>query len=398
MKNKITKSAFKIILFLFAVIIGIAGCTEDPEETLYRDDLIGPDYPPPVIESVNPPEEALAGVTEITITGQNFSPNAGYNLVFFDSELGDIISATGSEIVVRAPLYADTSIDLKVAVRKVEDFSNVYQYKLNPAVFETGFNTMKSISDVAVNNDGVLFLIGNGKINKILPDGNLEFYSNISNSAFPAIKFGPDNQIFFVLIRGSATAFLVIPEGGGAAEQNIIIGAKLRAFDFDSQGNIWAGSETNGLYYITYPEGNITEFPFNYWVSDVKTYEGYLYVAASDRTADDEDTEEAVWRFPINNSILGEAEKYFDFSSNFPESDIESFIFSADGDLYLSTSNDKILVVYPDKTSEFLYENQIVSPILSSLVWGAETQFYYISGEAFDNILATVDVEKEGSL
>lgn len=396
MKNKITISAFKLAsLFLFAIILGVTACTEDPEESLYRDDLIGPDLPAPVIESVNPPNAALAGVTEVTITGQNFSPNAEYNLVFFDSELGDIISSTGNEIVVKAPTYADTSIDLKVAVRKVEDFSNIYNYRLEPAVEEYSFATIADYFNIVIDRNGELYVTEKGRnLYRIIFPNQVELYSPSGVSGtLPDMKFGPENQIFQLQNAGSgATAIFMVPDGGGSRVRLSAAGIRnSTSLDFDQQSNLWIGSEDNKIYKVTYPAAEVTEFEFGYSVNWLKIFEGFLYVAGSN------DTEEGIWRFPLNSGLLGTAEKYFDFSENFPDTDIESFVISEDGNIYLATSNDEIQVVYPDKSFEVLYPNLLVTPISSSLVWGSGSSFYYIHKVDTEFSLIRVDVEKAGA-
>ena len=402
MKNKITKSAFKFIsLLLFAVILGVTACTEDPEETLYRDDLIGPDYPAPVIESVNPPDAALAGVTVVTIQGQNFSPNVGYNLVFFDSELGDIISATGNEIVVRAPAYVDTSVDLKIAVRKVEDFSNVYKYRLEPAVADYTFKTSSVIYNLAVSQQDEVYINGSAKkFYKVIFPSLLEEYSlsNLSGP-LPDMTFGPGNQLFYLLNATSGnSAIFYLPSGGGERERVPASGIRnSTSLDFDSQQNIWVSSSSeNTIFKVDYPSGEVTEYPFEYSISWLKVFEGYLYVAASN------ENEAGIWRFPIDNGILGTEEKYFDFSGNFPDTDVTSFVISENGEIYAATTNDEILIIYPDGSTEVLYPDLIKKPILSALVYGEGTSFYYISEtpDATGNLINSivrVDVEKQGA-
>ena len=408
MENKITKSAFKLAsLLLFAAILGVTACTEDPEETLYRDDLIGPDYPAPVIESVNPPNEALAGITEITISGQNFSPNAGYNLVFFDSELGDVLSASENEIVVRAPAYADTAIDLKIAVRKVEDFSNVYNYKLNPAVAQYDYqNSLPRFFNIAVNGMGEIFASGADKtpnyniFKLLLPDDFQVYASSGVQGGIADMRFGPGNQLFQLQSGASSSLLSYITDGGGNRERFVRITVPSSAFDFDGQGNIWVGSPDNIINYITYPDGEITEFPIDFSVSWVKVFEGYLYASGS------VNDEKGIWRFQLNNGSLGEAEKYFDFSGNFPDTDISSFVMSADGLIYAAltsdTEDDQIVVITSSNSVEVLYPELILSPVSSPLVWGAGTKFYYTRRQLIDDAvvlsLVAVDLEKPGAV
>lgn len=393
MKNNITKSVFWVAsLLALSLVFFLSSCTEEPDESIYNEDLIGPDYPAPVIESVNPPDQALAGVTEVTITGQNFSPNVGYNLVFFDSELGKVLSASENELVVRAPAYVDSSVNLKIAVRKVEDFSNVYSYRLEPAVEEYTFNTLAEYYNLVINGNGDVFVSGTGRnIYKILFPNQVEVYSPSGVSGIlPDMKFGPGNQIFELQVAGSgATAIFMIPDGGGDRERLAASGVRdATSFDFDEQSNLWIGSESNVIYKVTYPAAEVTETAFDYSISWIKVFEGYLYVSASN------ETEEGIWRLPLTNGALGSPEKYFDFSGNFPDTDIQSFAISEGGDIYISTSDDEIILLQSNGSFETLYPDLMVTPISSSLVWGNNTSFYYISREGTEFTLVRVDVEK----
>jgi hypothetical protein len=69
----------------------------------------------PVITSFNPPNSALAGVTHVTITGQNFNPSAVGNFVYFNGLPADVLSATPTELVVSPPVVISDSIIVKVA-------------------------------------------------------------------------------------------------------------------------------------------------------------------------------------------------------------------------------------------------------------------------------------------
>jgi hypothetical protein len=130
------KNIYKILALssFILVFLTLAGCSEEITPSLTE--LSQESLPTPVITSVNPPTEALAGVTKITITGSNFSTTLKNNLVYFDGVPGNVISSIPTQLEVISAVVISDSVLIKIAVLGSERFSNVYTYKLKPAVSE----------------------------------------------------------------------------------------------------------------------------------------------------------------------------------------------------------------------------------------------------------------------
>ena len=84
----------------------VVGCSPDTTPSLY--DSVGESDPPAEITSLTP-ASGYAGVTVITIDGNNFAPLAEDNSVYFGSAKAEVLSASESQLVVRAPIiYGDS--------------------------------------------------------------------------------------------------------------------------------------------------------------------------------------------------------------------------------------------------------------------------------------------------
>ena len=116
-KKIIVLTSLSLAFFFFA------SCTEDDITPSLTE--IAPDpLAPPVIVSVDPPQEALAGITTLTITGNNFSATKENNSVYFNGLPGTVISSTSTQLeVVSAVVIADTVL-VKVSVAGADQFSN----------------------------------------------------------------------------------------------------------------------------------------------------------------------------------------------------------------------------------------------------------------------------------
>ncbi|SVA59501.1 uncharacterized protein METZ01_LOCUS112355, partial [marine metagenome] len=111
MKINIYRS--RIITYLVPIILFIS-C----EENQYPEDIWDPDdqgLPTPIITSIEPPDSAFSGADEITITGQYFNQDKANNLVYFNSELAEILQATETSLVISPPAILGDSITIKVS-------------------------------------------------------------------------------------------------------------------------------------------------------------------------------------------------------------------------------------------------------------------------------------------
>lgn len=400
------KSKFAGIALLFLFAFTFAACNEDVTPSLWEEK---PKGDTPVISEVSPANKALAGVTTITIKGQNFSSDPSKNFVYFGGTQATILSASPTELVVKAPAVLG-DVKIKIAVFGVELFSNEMPYLLEAAVESVyGFKDFELPYAIALDaNNNIYFSLvsdNNGKgIMKLTPDGTLTNFAPKGGETFyNAIKVGPGNKIYGVR---SARAVFEISEGvapvaWSATESSL----KFVDLDFDSQKNIWTGGSGGKIYRFT-SSTDKKGFDFAKDITALRVFndgtDEYLYVATTSTT------EKAVYRMKIvSKDELGTPELYFNFSGNFDilTKSITALTFSQDGDMYLGlNSSETIVVVHPDKSFSTLYSGLIKEPVLS-FSWGNDNNLYYSRGKITNvdgtilsqQLIIRVNVEKPGA-
>jgi hypothetical protein len=366
----------KLLLALLAcALIGgiFFGCKEDAPASLFDPNYVS--GPQPKVTSIDPPANALAGVTTLTINGSNFSAVAGNNLVFFDKVLVPVLQASTTQLQVTAPILPKDSIQVKVAVQKADLFSDVVYYKLNLAADEKFGNFGASEEPVAVECDtagnAYVSMLASGLgigIKKFTAAGVRSDYSPAFSGAVASwrgMKFGPGGALFCV--AGRAIIFRV-PAGGGASAVWLSSGlTNLADLDFDQSGNIWTGGPSATSIFRVKQDKTVQSFPFVGTVRSVRVYNNFLYVGGK------RDSLEKVWRFPIDGTgNLGAEEEYFNLSSLYGANSygVTALTFASDGDLFIGTDGPAgIVVVHPNKSYAPMYPGIIIGQS-ASLTWG----------------------------
>ncbi len=206
--KKIFYNTLKVIILLTAVFMN--SCAEDPTASLQG--YPSQNLPAPVLSTVVPSDQALAGVTIITITGSNFSADARNNRVYFNGVPGTTLSATSSQLTVRVPdVVSDTTI-VKIAVVGAKDFSNSFQFKTLAAweeyypfdkIAEKNYGIIVDNSNnlyVSLFSDAVTLVGGIWKItpppfdstskSQYIPKGNTQKFDNF--------RYGPGGELYGV--------------------------------------------------------------------------------------------------------------------------------------------------------------------------------------------------------
>lgn len=371
LKKKILAPICIIVLaFVFA------GCTTETEPSLWPPAYEG--KPAPTITSLVPPSSALAGVSTITINGSNFSPRKEENLVYFDATVAEILEASVNQLKVKAPNLVKDSIKVRVAVRGAELFSNTVLYRLEAAV--TDFGGLLPVDEpwgIACDRDGNVYvsLMSGGVsagVKKITPTGVRTDYSPPVPGVprWATMKIGPGGYLYAARI---VRALFRIPPGGGTATLWASSGlGVVYDFDFDAQGNIWAGGNNPAIYRIK-PDRSVKAFSFVANVRSVRVYDNYVWLGAR------VDTVEGVWRFRIISAdSLGPVEKYFDFTANYPVrgAGVFAITFSADGYMFVGTDGPAgIILVHPNRSWESFYPG-LLRPKSVAFAWGKGTELY----------------------
>ena len=330
--------------------------------------------------SIDPPLEALAGITKLTITGSNFSVIKEKNSVYFNGKPGTVLSSTTTQLeVVSAVVIADTVI-VKVAVTGAEQFSNNLLYKLKTAVTELyKFANPPATFPYAVTIDeleNVYVSVSGEGTKKIDPQGNLsDFASGTTATAFFTSMAFVDNSLYAVKrIKGvykvseNTNPAAFVASGQGISEN-------VNCINYDkSRGVLWAGANNGTIFRITLGK-DVKKFNAGGNFSAIKIAQNTIYAAAT------YDSSEVIWKIPIVSAdSLGLPELFFNATTEIDSMvKITNVVVSEDGDIYIGTNKeaDPIYIIHPDKSFEIFYPG-ILNSAVYSLVWGNDKYLIYV--------------------
>ncbi len=366
------------ILLVVTVVLFISGCEND-----YPDSIYNPDEtfkPNPVITGISP-DSAFAGVDTLNIIGENFSSNPAEITVYFNGQLGEVVSASPTLVrVIPANIIGD-SIKIQLNVKGALDFANYDKYKLEPIMINYGlFDEFDNVYGIECDKEENVYISLLGKkIEKITQDlERTDYVTNLLLDKTSQIMFGPEGELYY--LNGIRFLVKIDPNGG---DDGLFANLPGNAWDmdFDSNQDIYAGGSGQAVYKITLDKqaSTVMEYP-DVNIKAIRVFDNYVYVAGN-YSGDDANTPlVGVWRNQIisGSETLGATELVFDFDANFPGFEIQSLEFAEDGDMYLgTTAPEAIIVVHPAGTFETLYPG-VLSPNIYAMVWG-NGPFLYIT-------------------
>lgn len=362
-------------------------CNEDPTPSLYQPETFNT-LAAPVIASIDPAGEAFAGLSIITINGQNFSSTKANNTIYFNDQLGEILEASPTQLKVKVPNLVSDNVSLKITVTNVEKFSNTVNYKLVAAVAPVfKFAEIDEPWAIAVDaQDNILASLtsnslGDGVKKITIAGTKSDFAPRLTGTVtrFNGLKIGPGGALYGVTFE---RRILQMPAAGGAATNWVVLpstAVRLNDLDFDRDGNLWTAGSLD-LHRVK-QDKNARSFPFTGTIRAVRVYNGAVYLGGV------RNSQETVWRVPIVSADqVGPEEEYFNFSSKYSGA-VYALTFSADGDLLIGTdAPEAIVVVHADKSTEQLYPGLFPSKCFS-FSWGTGN-FLYVTQEG--NIAAKI--------
>lgn len=398
MKKIIYKTFISLFLLSF---VFINGCADEPTASIQG--YPSANLPTPVLSTLEPSAQALAGITEITITGTNFSAEARNNLVYFNGVPGTILSATPTELKVKVPNVVADTVMVKIAIVGAKDFSNQFQYKMLSAWEE--FYTFDKIAEknhgVIVDNGGNLFvslfsssaaLVGG--IWKVTPDRQKSlFIPKGTTQKWENFRYGPGGELYGVrLARGVwKLSENVVPTTPWASPPS----GTLKALEFDSNQNLWTLDDKDKIFKFK-QDKTVTQYSFLGTLYDLRIFNNDLYVSAT------KDNIEGVWKIPLlPNGDLGTPELYFDLSTIRLDTKITAITFSSDGELILGLSKgpNPLIVVRPDKSYYDLYPDIIGAYSVVSIYWPSNSSSLYFSrGEYKDPVDPTKYIYSQSTI
>ncbi len=411
MRKLFIQKVMKTSVFITLLILGsffFAACSDDDTTpSLY--DSGKSSGAAPEITSIFPADSALAGISEITLTGANFSATKEENIVYFNGKVAQVLDATATTIKVKAPNIIADTVNIKVAVYKVVALSNNFMYKLKAAVEQVyAFKDYEVPYGITTDRDENLYMSfksqsGTGGFQILNKKGELSKWAPAMGGevAHYTLRYYKgdiystrlEKRIIKTVYNTTPATYRAVPSA-------------VTDFDFDKDGNIWAGTKGAGIFRIDNNNTNVKTFAFTGIVKSVRIFEEkpldlYLYVAAAEEI--DGVTYEVIKRAKIYSAdSLGSFELYFNMSEKFgsenPSLSVNAITFAADGDMVVGTNmEDPVIIVHTDKSYETLYPGLISSDVLS-FAWGPGNNLYYTRGTVSSSqVVIRIDMQKTGA-
>ncbi len=382
---KTTTIFFKAgLMILMLAMIGLAGCEDVNEITIYDPEDTG--AAAPVITSVSPANAAFAGFGTITINGSNFSSVQGENAVYFDGVRATIISESATSITVASPNYPKEGAALRVSSRNSVSYSAPVTYNLQPLFFlEPQFENFEVPYSVSVDkNDNLYYTFTSNNANRGINiygnDGSKSVHSTAVNFFnWSGFKVGPNGNVY--LARRIRALFRSEPGGRDVVWAQLPNGT-LVDFDFDNHGFAWAAGTR--LARINMANNAISQItPFDATINAVRYYNGHLYLAGA------KGGDQVILRYSVSSTgTLGTEEVYYNLTQNFPATagrSILSMAIGENGTIYLGLDsiNNPIYTVKTDKTAEILYPGVLTGPILQ-MAWRSDVFMYAVRAATLD--------------
>lgn len=353
----------------------------------------------PIITALDPPNIAYDGITNITITGENFSPISSENQVTFNGKVATIDSSTNltTQLVVSLPVViTDPNVNVLDSVKVIVGVQGAYagavydkNFTIERAVIEwggfVGELPLKEPNAIACDAGENVYVAASDKIMyKIDSTGVRSEFGTGLGSSTSDMKTGPGGYVYFA--RSNPYLNRVDPTGGVATRfANLKVGRKIRCFDFDSDQNIYCAGSSDSLYLVNVineTKRAVTPRAEGYDFVALRVYDGYVYLAG---TFADIDTTQGIWRHKImtGEDTLGTRELVYDWSdcSYSNKQNIQSLLVDENGLLYLglSEANGPAIVTLDMNTSEVnpFYEPVLFAPA-SRMVWGTQNYIYCV--------------------
>ena len=374
MYPSLRSTSFPFVITL--LVLFMSGCSDDKVQSFYNPTAAT--LPTPSITSVTPSGSAVAGIDTIYVKGTGFSTTLSENFVVFNAQPAQVVSATPTEIKLLAPLLVNDSVVVRVSVHGAYEFSNKVSYALKAAVAVFGDLSSTELS-TAVAADAAGNVYSSFSLNGI-EAGVLKFnaagvrsvYAPKTGGDWTGLKMGPGAYLYAV--RNIRAVYRFAPGGGAIAAIWASQGAGISFFDFDfdQNGNLWAGGNNTSIYRYA-PDKSFVTVPFTGNIHSMRVFAGSLYWAAKT------DAGEKIWRAPITADGLGTPEIYFDFAAAYPQNIPLAITFSSDGDLYIGINSQAgIVIVTPQKNyyTPLTVYKQLFGKGVDVITWGKANDLY----------------------
>lgn len=385
MKTKIILQYLYKLAFLGVIIISGCNFYDEPEDINNSNKT----YPSsPAITRIVPESNAIAGVREIIIEGQNFAVDNPNDTVwvYIGGRPAIIKSITQDKITVYRPASFGEGLAVDVVKHDATSLAQYKNYNIEVPIAQFGdFRLIHTypLYSIEIDKDENIFVGGHGKIFKQSTDGlYITEWADLSPSTFNKItdlRFGPGGYLYAAndkrdIYRFNPTAEDTVERG---IEKYVNIPKNTAVIDFDASGNLYA-ARRDGIFIVMNGTKEIKETGHydGLQIDQIRVVSDYVYTLSAKKISKNR----------INgDGTLGADETVLDLSAHqdFTNYQLSSFNISEDGILYLCITGHpdySLFIVENDGTIAPYYTDNIIPRSIDQIIWGSGRYIYLNRG------------------
>ena len=363
-----------IIIAIMVLFIALSACKEESIPSIFNPDDTG--GPSPVITSIDPADYGLVSTTDIKIIGDNFSESMDSlkgNTVYIGSEKARVLSASKTELIVKATPTPGDSLIIKVIVPGAFNVAEYFPYRLINILEGVGKkSSTEKVYTIALDADenvyGFFKTGSRGTIYMFSSDG---LKTEIGSAPFPVttdMKVGPNGYLY--ILYGYQYLYRM-NINDGSVEKYVTLPERVSYFDFDHNHNIYTGGRNIGIIVtdIDSTAGRIVGDFQEFNIYSIRVFDGDVYIAARYSGTNSSFPATGIFKASINSvdGDLGETIVVYDWSDAGDHSDsaIKSITFDESGNILVGTNDpdNPILKVNNDGSTEILFSDILYSSV-----------------------------------
>jgi len=382
-KNRFPITFQSIFGILLAIALLLAGCDNKNPSSVYNENASYADDP--VIQSIDPPDSAIAGIDLVTINGQNFANSDTANMVYFNGVQATVVSASSNQLVVsiqHVPEVAGDSTNILVDVDGSLDFARFkYTVRLavKPAIAD--FSPTDELFGIAANSQNEVYASVGGYVIKLFDNqGQLKNAFNWSPpiaAQFKSIVYGPEARLYSGgrIVRTTYVFGISLTPDTTYTTNLASVSEIPQDLDFDQNHNLWVALVSNIIQIKDVTTDNPTS---NELVSfddraliALRYFQDKLYLLSKDDATEQYGLWECDTTSGTTTEIVNLSNAYGDTLVAY---DIE---IDEQGDIFVTTNLDNSIlrVSGAQQTVEEYYPGLVPTP-LKSLIWNNGSYLY----------------------
>lgn len=399
-----------LLLTFFGIMFSISSWSCQDEQ--YPNDIWNPNEvpnPDPIITEVSPTDSAFAGADIVYIHGNNFSSNPDDVMVFFNSDLGEILEANDTLLTVSPPSLIADSITIKVAVQGAYLFAEHSPYKLYPRIVNYGVFDFfqESVYGMTIDSeDNLLLGLSAGQsisIEKLLPPAGERIHQYINLTPYnlgivpKCLILGSEQNIYFT--DGGNPYLIQINLNTGGLGYAVLPGL-VSAMDFDMHGNLFAGGSGKAVYLITPEMSASVAMPYeDINITALRVFDNHVYVGGKYTGEDTLIPPVGIWKNEIlsESGVLGESTLVLDWTL---ESNTNGYVtgltFDIEGNLFVSSDDGYGVMVLTVNDILEPYYPKIISAPITKIEWGTDN-YLYLNYKGENKGVLRMDTRREGA-